>query len=239
MNHCSTKPTDAYLYETHLHTSDGSLCGHISAVEQVRLYHALGYTGITVTDHFFSNGSCKVPSELSWEERVDHYYDPWKLASAEGEKLGMQVFFGIEHSYHGNDFLVYGLTRDWMVAHPNFHTLPLIDFLRLVRSAGAIVFHAHPYRRANYIDMIRLLPDEVDGVEVFNACRPDMDNELARIYADAYGLAHIAGSDNHRGKQPRYGAVSSPRRFTDAMDMARAILAGETEVVCIPGEAAE
>ncbi len=224
---------NGYLYETHLHTSEGSLCGRASAAEQIQLYHELGYAGVCVTDHFFSNGSCTVPRDLPWEERVDLYYRPYEITRKAGEKVGMQVFFGIEHSYHGNDFLVYGLSRDWMVAHPDFHTLPPIEFLRAVRGAGAIVIHAHPYRRAGYIDMIRLLPDEVDGVEIFNASRPDMDNELARVYAEAYGLAPSAGTDNHGRGRGRFGGVSSPRRFEDAYDMARAILAREVTITCI------
>ncbi len=225
-----------YLYETHLHTSEGSHCGRVSVAEQVKLYHELGYTGITVTDHFFSNASTTVPSDLPWEERVRLYFRPYELACEAAEPYGMDVLFGFEHSYHGNDFLVYGLGQEWMIAHPDFDQLPLLAFLRLVRAEGGVVIHAHPYRRAHYIDMIRLCPDDVDGVEIINACRPDMDNELARIYAEAYGLAPSAGSDNHRGRQERYAGIASPRRFTDAADMARAILAREIEVRLIPGE---
>ncbi len=230
--HTQNSPA-TYLYETHLHTREGSRCARADVAEQVKHYHELGYAGITVTDHFFSNGSCPIPPDLPWEERVRLYYRPYERACEEAKAYGLQVFFGIEHSYHGNDFLVYGLTQEWMIAHPNFHTLPPIDFLRLVRAAGAVVIHAHPYRRAGYIDMIRLLPDEVDGIEIFNACRPDLDNELARVYAEAYGLAPCGGSDNHTARLPRYGGIRSPRRLEDAADMARAIVAREITVTCI------
>ncbi len=222
-----------YLYETHLHTKEGSLCASAPAAEQVRRYHALGYTGIVVTDHFFSNSSCRVPRDLSWEEGIKRFYYSYELALAEGEKCGLQVFFAFEHSYHGNDFLVYGLEQDWLISHPELASLPLLDFLRLVRSAGAVVIHAHPYRRANYIDMIRLVPDDVDGVEVINACRSDFDNNLAAAYAEAYQLAPSAGSDNHHGKMAHYGAIASPRRFTDVKDLARAVVAREITVTTV------
>ncbi len=228
--------TPLYLYETHLHTAEGSLCSRISAADQVKHYHALGFTGVCITDHFFSNGSCPIPADLPWEERVNRYYHPYELAKKAGEPLGMDILFGIEHSFHGNDFLVWGLEKEWMIAHPDFHKLPLLDFLRLVRGAGAIVVHAHPYRRASYIDLIRLVPDDVDGVEIFNASRSDFDNKLACVYQEAYGLAPCAGTDNHRGAMPRYGAIASPRRFTDAMDMARAIVAREVHIQCIEGK---
>ena len=42
-----------YIYETHLHTSEGSACGHAKAVDIVHAYKDAGYTGIIITDHFF------------------------------------------------------------------------------------------------------------------------------------------------------------------------------------------
>ncbi len=223
-------PDGTYLYETHLHTSDMSICGRVSAKEQVQLYHALGYTGICVTDHFFTNSSCRAPKELSWEARCRSFYTSYETAKEEGDRIGLQVFFGFEHSYHGNDFLVYGLGLDWLIAHPDIDKLPLLDFLRLIRAEGGVVIHAHPYRRAAYIDMIRLVPDDVDGVEVINACRSDFDNDLAAAYATAYGLVPSAGSDNHRGMQDRFAGILSPRPLTDATDMAQAILKRDIEV---------
>ncbi len=225
-------PTGKYLYETHLHTSEMSLCAHVTAEEQVKLYHDLGYTGICITDHFFTNGSCRVPCDLPWEERVHLFCESYRLAQAAGDKYGLQVFFGFEHSYHGNDFLIYGLDEAWLIAHPNLDKMPILDFLRLVRKEGGVAIHAHPYRRAHYIDMIRLMPDDVDGVEVINACRSDFDNDLALAYARAYKLAPSAGSDNHRGQQARYAGILSHRKFESPADMAKSILARETDVFC-------
>ena len=44
---------DKYIYETHLHTSEGSACGRSKAADIVHAYKAAGYTGIIITDHFF------------------------------------------------------------------------------------------------------------------------------------------------------------------------------------------
>lgn len=41
-----------YIYETHLHTSEGSACGRSRAIDIVDAYKAAGYTGIIITDHF-------------------------------------------------------------------------------------------------------------------------------------------------------------------------------------------
>ena len=45
-----------YIYETHLHTSEGSACGVTTGAEAVRAYKKIGYSGIFVTDHFFNGG---------------------------------------------------------------------------------------------------------------------------------------------------------------------------------------
>ena len=52
-----------FLYETHMHTSQGSACAHSTGEEMARAYHERGYTGIIVTDHFF-NGNSAVPKDL-------------------------------------------------------------------------------------------------------------------------------------------------------------------------------
>ena len=62
------------------------------------------------------------------------------------------------------------------------------------------MIQAHPFFEASYIDHIRLFPRHIHGVEVFNACRKDFTNEMAKHFADAYELIHFAGTDNHRGK---------------------------------------
>lgn len=38
-----------------------------------------------------------------------------------------------------------------------------------------MVIHAHPYREAPYIPEIRLYPDYVDGVEVYNVSNVNLD----------------------------------------------------------------
>ena len=44
----------AYRYETHMHTMEGSACSSSTGAEMARAHKAAGYTGIFVTDHFFS-----------------------------------------------------------------------------------------------------------------------------------------------------------------------------------------
>ena len=43
-----------YRYELHAHTSECDLAAHASGAELVRIYHAAGYSGMVITDHYFS-----------------------------------------------------------------------------------------------------------------------------------------------------------------------------------------
>ena len=75
--------------------------------------------------------------------------------------------------------------------------------LKYLMENGALVIQAHPYREASYIDHIRLFPRCVHGVEVINSCRTELENNMAKIYAENYGLIEFAGSDNHRGSEQK------------------------------------
>ena len=73
-------------------------------------------------------------------------------------------------------------------------------FLRLgvFLAEYGFISHAHPFRKAIYINEIRLYPDEVDAVEVINACHTDPTyNAQALAYAQKHQLLQTSGSDTH------------------------------------------
>ncbi|HOL13592.1 MAG TPA: PHP domain-containing protein [Bacillota bacterium] len=218
-----------YKYELHTHTAEISRCSSISAKDLVRFYKSKGYTGLCITDHFF-NGNTSVPRDLPWEERVELFYSGYELAYEEGKKQGFDVFFGWEWTFRGTDILTYGLGKEWLLAHPEVWELSINDYCDLVRESGAFLVHAHPFREAAYIDMIRLFPRKVDGVEVLNAMRNDFENERANEYADNYGLLKVAASDNHVGRIKRYCGIKTAKRVRDMREMAELIRRGEVEL---------
>lgn len=114
-----------------------------------------------------------------------------------GSRVGLKVFPGVELSYKGTDFLIYGLEKSWYKAHPEILEMKKTDELKFMMGEGAFVIQAHPYREAHYIDHIRLFPKSVHGVEVVNTGQPWEPNEMAPLYAKQYGLLETAGSDNH------------------------------------------
>ncbi len=211
-----------YKYEMHLHTTEISLCARATAEEQVEFYHRLGYAGICVTNHFI-NGITHVPKSIPWADQVAGYYRGYELAAEAAKGTGMDVFFAWEYSIGGGtDFLVYGLGTDWLLENEDALKLSPKAYLQCVREAGAIVVHAHPCREAEYIEMIRLMPRDVDGVEIYNANRTEFENAMAAQYAGNYGLWASAGSDNHVGaKQARLAGIEAPRRYDNIMDLLR------------------
>jgi len=205
-----------YKYEMHLHTSEISCCARATAAEQVEFYHKLGYAGICVTNHFI-NGVTHVPKDIPWADQVAGYYHGYELAAEAAKGTGMDVFFAWEYSIGGgSDFLVYGLGPDWLVENEDALKLSPKAYMQCVREAGAVVVHAHPFRESSYIEMIRLMPRDVDGVEIFNANRTEFENAMAKQYAGNYGLFCSAGSDNHAAhRQGRLAGIEAPKRYTD------------------------
>jgi predicted metal-dependent phosphoesterase TrpH len=221
-----------FRYETHTHTAEVSRCSRISAVELVRVYKDLGFSGVCITDHFL-NGNTTVPHNLPWDERIELFCRGYRLAYAEGKRIGIDVFFGWEYSYRGTDLLTYGLDPEWLHAHPEIMDLTMNQYCDLVREHGGFIAQAHPFREDFYIDLIRLLPRKVDAVEVINICRSDFENTLADQYADNYNLLKIAGSDNHVGYLDRFAGLELPRRAADIHDLIEAVKTGDAKIfVC-------
>ena len=192
-----------YKYETHCHTSQVSRCAKSTGAEMARKYKEIGYTGIIVTDHFF-NGNCAVPKDLPWKERIDMYYAGYEDAKAEGDKIGLQVFFGLEWTYHGIDFLTFGVGKEFLYAHPEIETMQPAPYIDLVHEAGGYVIHAHPFREAHYIHEFILAPYQEDAVEVYNTSTANVEDSTIRD--DAYsGYNAIL---NIKNSNVQYGAYS-------------------------------
>lgn len=195
------------MYETHLHTSETSACSMKSGAEQVRIYKEAGYAGIIVTDHFF-NGNSAIPSDLPWENRVDLFCKGYENAKEEGDNIGLSVFFGWESNYRGTEFLIYGMDHEWMRNHPEILSWSMEEQYHNIHEAGGYVVHAHPFRIRPYIKEIRLFPDFVDAVEVYNVGNRNIGfDKKANEYAMKHNLPAFAGTDAHGDEEERSGMV--------------------------------
>lgn len=219
-----------YLYETHLHTSPLSACAHASVRENLEFYKSAGYTGVFLTDHFIDGNINHSLRSLSYEERIEAYFKVYKEAKPIGDELGIAVFSAIEMSYLGTDFLVYGIDKEWCLAHKDMDKIKKSELLKLLMDEGALVIHAHPFREAAYIECLRLYPRVVHGVEVYNAGRKDFENELAEQYAQNYNLLRFAGTDNHTGaNRETFGGMATERPIKSVEDFVLMIKNGEAK----------
>jgi predicted metal-dependent phosphoesterase TrpH len=220
-----------YKYETHMHTYPASACASSTPEDMVRYYKSLDYAGAIVTDHFF-NGNSGCPRNISWSDKVKFFAEGYFRAKKEGEKCDFDVFFGLEYSFDGIDFLVYGLSPEWLLEHPGFDSLPMERFSAAVRGAGAYLAQAHPFRDAWWItEPAPATPDLIDGIEVHNASMPDKANKKALAYAVKHGLAKQAGSDAHDDFLRRPSGVSLKIRAKDIFDIITAIKSGQVEML--------
>ena len=217
-----------YRYETHLHTYPVSQCAKVDVIESMEIYREMGYDGVFITNHFLDGNINFEIRDKSYEEQIEFYFSDYEKAKAVQDELGIRIFCGIELTYKGTDFLVYGLDKEWFLSHPEIMDMKKSYQLTFFMEQGALVIQAHPYREADYIDHIRLFPRCVHGVEVLNASRKEEENAMAEIYAKHYGLLRFAGSDNHRGaKQKAFAGMESDTPIEDELDFVARVKAGE------------
>lgn len=213
-----------YRYETHLHTSPVSRCAKVGVADTLAFYKSMDFTGVFITNHY---PDAPAYPDKTYEERIAHLFSDYETAVVIGNKIGLDVFFGVEITTGGSDFLIYGLDKEWYLANPDVEKLKMRQRLELLRENGALIIHAHPFREARYIDHIRLFPRSMHGVEIDNACRTDFENKMAAIYAENYGALIFAGSDNHiASKLPRLAGVAFEAKITDEADFIARIFNG-------------
>jgi hypothetical protein len=226
-----------YLYETHLHTSQGSLCANSRGRDYIQAYKDTGYRGIFVTDHFY-RGNCAVDGNLPWKEWVKEFCRGYEDAREEGVRRGLDVFFGWEETFDGDDYLIYGLDREWLLEHPEARSWSRKRQFSAVREAGGCVVHAHPFRQHYYLNRVVLSPALVDAVEAANAGNHDQAYDaLAMRYAKKIGLPVTAGSDIHDTDQFERGdiyGVYLEKPLESAGDYAAAIRKGSIQGLRAP-----
>ena len=230
-----------YKYETHCHTSPVSKCGKASVKDTVFFYKQYGYDGIFITNHFLDGNINPEARVLPYRDQIDYYFSDYEEAVKIGSDAGIKVFPGVELSYKGTDFLIYGLDKEWYKDHPEILEMQKTEELPYLMEAGAFVIQAHPYREAHYIDHIRLFPRSVHGVEVINSNQAWESNEMADMYAVQYGFLKTAGSDNHwgsnaferlkeKGFRPEIAGMCSDTEINSVEDYISSVRSGSMKI---------
>jgi predicted metal-dependent phosphoesterase TrpH len=220
-----------YLYETHLHTAGVSACGASTGTEMARFMKSSGFDGIFVTDHFF-NGNSGIPRDLPWNERVERYCGGYEEAKKEGERIGLDVFFGIEWNFAGDEYLLYGIDKEWLLKYPDMLSWSHERLFAEINAVNGLMVQAHPFRDRGYITGIHLHPAHVHAAEVANSGNDPEFDSLAYAYAKHYDLPMTAGSDIHRDSEPGRGfrGVILPEKITGPADYVRLIKGRKQEL---------
>ena len=219
-----------YRYETHCHCSECSACSRSTARELVRAYHAAGFQGLVLTDHFI-HGNTAVDRSLPWEDQMTAFHRAFLEAKDEGNKLDFDVIFGIEHAYgDGKEVLLYGIDLAFLLRNPDIPHLTLDELTDRVHAWGGIVVQAHPYRNRAYVNMaVGPRADLVDGIEVHNVCNLPGEDRQALQLARTGAYILTSGGDIHSALDPRLGSagIALPYRIRDEKELVNALKRGD------------
>lgn len=207
-----------YKYDTHVHTAETSPCGQVRAKDAVRLYKNAGFSGIVITDHYYS-GYFKNSIHNTWKGKIEGFLKGYKIAAEEGEKIGLKVILSVELSFTEsyNDYLIYGLTEEFLFEEGELYNLTLREFRKLADEEGLLIYQAHPYRSM----MKRVDPLLLDGVEVYNGHPYHMNrNDLAYEYAKSNNLKMISGSDFHMTEALGRGGILTGTEVNNSIEFA-------------------
>lgn len=223
-----------YKYELHLHTAECDKVAALSGAQLVRAYAEKGYSGMVVTDHYFSTFFDWFKDELAHKEHneiIDFWLRGYYAALNEGEKIGFTVLPGAEVRIDGtiNDYLVYGLEEKDFYSLPLLNRMKNIDQVLDVLPEYALVVQAHPFRN----NMTVYDPSRLFGIEVFNGGTEMFRNEMARTYAEHYKKVMTSGSDCHGESAVGKGGIITDCKISSPKDLAE-VLSSENFSLILP-----
>lgn len=213
-----------FLYELHCHTSEVSVCARVAAKDVVEHYIKAGYSGIVITDHF---NRCTFQNQP--EDMAEYYLAGYRAAkAAAGDRL--TVILGMELTFfeNANDYLVYGMTEEFVKKHLNIREMGLERFSALAHENGMAIFQAHPFRN----QMTVMNPALLDGVEVHNGNpRHDSRNDIARMWAEKFDKRMSSGSDYHQAEDIARGGIVTQEPVYDAAALVDVLMSGKAELI--------
>ena len=221
-----------YKTETHLHTSEVSRCGKVSAAEMISRYRDAGYTTVFVCDHFTADYFRRY-GDISWEEKVSRHLRGYRAAKEAGDALGVHVLLSSELRFEGsvNDYLLYGIDESFLLECRGVFSMQIEAFIDYAHARGVSVIQAHPMRGGKCTPT----PLYVDGMEVYNT-NPRHENFTGETLAIArqHGLLITSGSDAHRPEDIACGGIQTDTPITSAAEYIAALRTGSYRCIGIP-----
>ena len=198
----------------------------------VKFYTEAGYSGMVITDHYFSLFYEWFKSEFCPSDHtsiIERYLRGYHAARNEAEKTGFTLLCGAEVRLDNtpNDYLIYGLEEGDLYALPLLNRLKSIGELLSALPSHAVVVQAHPFRD----HMTVLSPTDLFGIEVYNGRTDPYRNQMARDYAAHYGKVMTSGSDFHKMKDLARGGISTERSIQSSRDLVEVLKSGDYSLI--------
>ncbi|MBR5783322.1 MAG: PHP domain-containing protein [Clostridia bacterium] len=222
-----------YKYELHTHSRGCSACAIAECTEIVDAAKEKGYAGIVFTNHFY-RGNTSIDRNLPWKDFVEAYKQDYLIAKERGNKIGIDVIFGIEEGMgKGKEVLIYGIEADVIAGEPNFAAMDLKMLSDFVHKNGGVIYAAHPFRQRHYIANPRQEPDlnYLDGIEVYNHGNTKEDNQYAAEYAKQKGVSTISGGDVHSVGDLGTTGIATPIRIKSSKELVEVLKSGDYQLI--------
>ncbi len=212
-----------YKTEMHCHSVHVSSCAHATADEIVEKYIDAGYTTLVTTEHI---NPWTFPRELeggTWYDRISYFMEGHRkfVDTANGRLnilLGAEIRFMRENN---SDYLVYGLTEDFLLKLGDPRRMNSIGALsRVLHEHGMMIFQAHPFRPT----MMVTDPKHLDGIEIANLSPwHESNNDIASAWASKHGLIGISGTDFHDPDHTPLGGIVTEYPITNSETLLRTL----------------
>ena len=204
-----------YKTEMHAHSWPCSGCSQIPPESIVKIYSALGYTSVVLTNHF--NPSMRFYGEK--DEALKAYLRDYHTAVEYGEKYGVNVILGCEirFSENANDYLLYGIDEEFLTDAYEYIEKDVEEFSGWFRNDSRLFIQAHPFRNG----MTEIEPSLLDGIETFNM-HPNHNSRVAVAvkYAKENNCTVTCGTDYHHPNHEGMISMLTKKPITNSFELA-------------------
>jgi len=213
--------------DLHVHSADVSNCASISAKEIVQNYLEKGYTSLVLTNHmsrFTYKNNRFDHSNYTWEQKVDYFMDGYnKIVNIANGQINILLGMELRSNRDENDYLVYGVTEEFLKANPKMMDETLTSFIDKCHKSGLLFIQAHPFRNT-----IRITnPEYLDGIEVYNGhTGHDSRNDIANLWADKFSLIKTSGTDYHEECHIIGGGIETDEPITSNTQLLQILKSG-------------
>ena len=198
--------------DPHTHSKAISICSQVTCEEIIDNKIALGYDGAVLTNH------CQewyYPKE-EHKNFVERVIEDYNRGKAYAEQKGFRFYLGLEVSLnkpHYADWLLYGVTEDFLRASPCLYALTQKELFDLCEKWNVILVQAHPYRQSP------CEPKYMHGVEI-NCSDGDLDKiPLVEAFAKEQDLLVTCGTDYHFKERVYFGGIYIPESCQTSQDI--------------------